>query len=917
MKEPAIKESRKTILNNGWIKAFLLYTALFCVFVVGIFSVLLIEHRSFMQFHDAYKQGAYHLIEIRNQLRNIISGEGFSYWSWYEGMGLDEPLENFIDPFAIIGSMFPIRYLELGFTFAALLRMYFGGIAFLLYSREVGTAKRKAVLASVLYVFSACFIGLALRQSELLINAYLFPLLVASTERIYKGKSPVPFILVVAYYSMSSIYLAYMSGLVIVMYIAIRYFAYEKEGTKAAGYIRNLLSFMAYGIIGLMISGVATIFSYYTLKRASTGATSGMYGALFDADWYLTFGKMLMGTGATYDYSDVGIPMLSILLIPVAVRRCSKKSTNTIMFIILFIMMLIPFFSSMFNGFGYVTFRWSYTLLFFAVCCGIEQLDIRIIREKTNIVLAAVSLAVMTVWTFVLYKTEVIDISRTGSVYVPLQLAAGLAMLAVLIICGRKGRIGKTAYALLLIIPLVSLSAGWSRGFTNNIEEFAHNSSVYNNLQKSALRAGKDIEDKGFYRIDSIDGISRHGNLKHPSNENIWWQTNNLFIYNSRLPQRLIDFNVAMGNSYGYARRVYIISNGNRPGLDFISGVRYFLGNDSKNTEHNDSDNYADYGFERSGETDGVTVLKNKYDVDMGFVLGRVMSESDYDKLGRAEKEQALLQAVVVPDEHLGKCEGLSIADASDLEFDVKRLPFEVADADGITYEDGRVKAEKGGASFVIKLKDVPESQLLVSFDNLLRNSEDGRDSASFEVYAETDRVKKLAINQKSRQGVEGLKDYDLSMGVCKGDMGIRISFSAKGNYTFDDLYVSAMGLENYDKFASECVRNGFITEKYSGKLVEGSVNAEKDGILFLSIPAYENWDIYIDGDKADTIRDLDKAFVGARISKGQHSVTLKYNNRYVKYGAMLSLAGIIAMAVAVLINKRNTQQNNSKKKRN
>ena len=98
--------------RNGGIKVFLLYSLLFCVFTVGIFGVLILSHRNFMQFHDAYKQGAFRLIELQNQLHSILAGDGFNFWSWYEGAGLDEPLENFVDPCSFIGSMFPIRYIE-------------------------------------------------------------------------------------------------------------------------------------------------------------------------------------------------------------------------------------------------------------------------------------------------------------------------------------------------------------------------------------------------------------------------------------------------------------------------------------------------------------------------------------------------------------------------------------------------------------------------------------------------------------------------------------------------------------------------------------------------------------------------------------------------------------------------------------
>lgn len=81
-----------------WSNIFLQYTLLYGVYVAGIFAVLILSHRDIMQYHDSFTQGVYRLVELRNQLRSILSGDGFSFWSWYEGTGLDEPLENFVDP---------------------------------------------------------------------------------------------------------------------------------------------------------------------------------------------------------------------------------------------------------------------------------------------------------------------------------------------------------------------------------------------------------------------------------------------------------------------------------------------------------------------------------------------------------------------------------------------------------------------------------------------------------------------------------------------------------------------------------------------------------------------------------------------------------------------------------------------------
>lgn len=879
---------------------FLLYTLLFCVFTAGIFAVLILSHRSVMQFHDAYKQGAFRLVELRNQLRNITSGAGFSFWSWYEGPGLDEPLENFVDPCSIIGSLFPPRYLELGFTVAALLRMYLGGLAFIVLGREVELKDRQILIGAIVYAFSACFIGLALRQSEQMVNAYLFPLLVASVDKIYKGKRPLLFILTVAYYMLATVYFAYMSAIAVIMYILLRYFTYN-DSFSIKDYALTLGRFIGYGLIGIMLTAFSSAFSAFSIMRASTDSTSGSYGLLFDTDWYTTFGKMLLGTGATYDYSDIGPHILILMLLPVTIRYCTRRATNTIMSVILFFMMLIPFFSSMFNGFGYTTPRWSYTMLLFMVWSGVEQLDAEKLKEKRNLILAGAGLAVMAVWTFAFYTAGIIPISRTGKVFVPLQLAAGVAVLVVFAYIGKKGEFDRKGFAALLLIPLISLSAGWSVGFSNNIENFARNATVYKNLQESTLRAGAQIEDEGFYRIDSVDNMSRHVEIKFPANENIWWKTNNLIIYNSRIPQTLTDFNVELGNSYGYARRVFVVSNGNRPGLDFLSGVRYFLGSDENKFFNEDSDGYAGYGFEPAGTVDGVHVFKNKYEAGLGFVLGKAMLESDFRGLNRMQKEQALLQAAVIPDDQADKAGGVPLVKPEDLEFGITDLPYEVTATDGLTIDGNSFTTDKRNASFTISVKDIPDGQLMISFDKLLRNSKDGENGGSYEIHAWDGRVTKTVINQHSRQGVAGLRDHDLCMGSVAGEDEIVITLSDKGRYTFDRFYVSSMSNAVYDKYASACTANRLDVKEYDDRHVEGSVSADSDGILFLSIPAYDNWDIYVDGEKAERISNMDITFMGVRVPAGKHDISLKYNNRIVKYGSFVSLAGLLLLILVMI----------------
>lgn len=889
-------------------RIFLQYSVLFCIFAAGIFCALIIFQRSFMQFRDAYTQGVFRLLELRNQAGSILSGDGFSFWSWYEGPGIDEPLENFIEAGMIVGALFPQKYIELGLTAAALFRMYLGGIAFILLGKEVGLSRRQNLIGSLLYVFSACFIGMAVRQSEMLLNAYLFPLLVWAAERVYKNKSPLPFILVVAYYTAVAIYNAYMSAIVIIIYILIRYWHYHdkfdgKEYASIAG------RFALYGVLGILLSAFTSLFSIETLRRASSDSSLDPFGLLFDGHQYAVFGKMLLGSAATYDYVDIGIPILIIMFIPVAVYRCTRKTTNIIMFIILFVMMMFPFFNSMLNGFGYVSFRWSYMLLFFAVWSGIEQFDADILKDRKAIAAAFAGLCAAGLWAVGPYIAGETKIGLSGKFFWLVQLAAGLTLLFVLIHIRKIGHISKGVTALVLIISCGALSLGWSAGFYGNRDNFAKVGTVHKQLEKSTLRVSDLIEDDGFYRVDSVDGINRHAELRFPANENIWWKTNNLFIYNSRIPETLTDFNVELGNSYGYARRVYMLSNENRMGLDFLYGVRYFLGNDTKKKGYKNSDNYAGYGFELEKNIDGVEVYKNKYDAGLGFVYDKAITESDFAEMDSLIKEQAMMQAAVIPAEELKNTKGIRAVSADELEYDIQDIDYKITKIDGLKIDEGKIKAKKENASMTLKAEDIPDCQLMLSFDNLRRNADGDDSGSSYEINAGDGKVKREIEVLKSRQGVDDLLNHDLNMGHYKGAAEIKVVFERKGTYTFDGIHLYAMSTGLFNKYAKELTGRSFKVKEYSENSVKGTVESDKDGILFLSIPVHKCWDIYIDGEKAEPIEDMNLTFTGAYVPAGRHEVMLKYNNRYVKLGSLITALSILC--IIVLLRKERNIRNN------
>ncbi len=84
--------------------------------------------------------------------------------------------------------------------------------------------------------------------------------------------------------------------------------------------------------------------------------------------------------------------------------------------------------------------------------------------------------------------------------------------------------------------------------------------------------------------------------------------------------------------------------------------------------------------------------------------------------------------------------------------------------------------------------------------------------------------------------------------------------------------------------------------------MVEGTVNAKKDGLLYLSIIKNDGWKVYIDGKKADKLYQVDTAFTGVKIKKGQHTVKLVYSTVGMPYTLFASVFGIIILVVIEIL---------------
>ena len=94
------------------------------------------------------------------------------------------------------------------------------------------------------------------------------------------------------------------------------------------------------------------------------------------------------------------------------------------------------------------------------------------------------------------------------------------------------------------------------------------------------------------------------------------------------------------------------------------------------------------------------------------------------------------------------------------------------------------------------------------------------------------------------------------------------------------------------------------IVTKINKNMLEGEINAEYDGVLFMSCLYDDNLNIYVDGVKQNKNKLLN-TFIGTDISKGKHKVILKYKSNNLYYSIFPSLLGFISLLIYLKSKKK------------
>lgn len=383
---------------------------------------------------------------------------------------------------------------------------------------------------------------------------------------------------------------------------------------------------------------------------------------------------------------------------------------------------------------------------------------------------------------------------------------------------------------------------------------------------------------KGWYRMEELEGGTQEFadmNRIRDIGQNI------SSIYSSAYNQDYAGFRNKTFQVNRHFRNCLMEAATDNPIFLNLMGVRYVTGNRPP----------AGYTLlKKKGDT---CLYENEKAFPLAFVTDRVISEKEYQELSFPDNQSVLLQYGVIEkadQEKPGKKKPISSMKACSLE-----LP--VTENQNIQIR----KTEKGYEIHALKETEITaqlsgrgETDDLLAVKFHVKNQNLQRDMY-IRLEGQTNRL-------SAEKGYEyANKNQDFSYTVTTEKQKDKAVFIfGKGSYIIEDIQIFTGNLEELreEKLCENPLEGIWFSE--GGDRLTGAVRTEKQGYLITSIPYDKNFKITVDGENVEK-KKVNTAFLGAKIPKGVHSISISYQAPGKNAGLFLTGGGLVCLAVLVM----------------
>ena len=898
---------------------YLLYTLAFFAVALALYLKFFANGKSLVWSHDGVPQHlnslAYYGKYLRKVLHTLFIEHKLSLplWDMHIGYGSDilTTLHYYVigDPLTLLSVFVPASKTEALYAFLIFLRIYLAGIAFSRYSFYHKNSKQATFMGTMIYIFAGWTIYAAMKHPYFSNPMIYLPLILLGIDKIYKKQKPYVFIWSVALAGLSNFYFFYMLGIFMVLYAIFRYFdLFADRSIKNIG--KWLGIFAVYSVIAVLIAAVILFPVIIPVFGTDRFKAENYVPLFYDRIYYEKYLGCLIGENMI-QWGVAGYTAVSLAGVFVLFSKKKKYTALKAGFVLLNVFLLLPYAGHVLNGFSYVSNRWiwAYGMLIAYIFVKIyPELFALTLTEKRKV------FVMLLIYCILALLPEAARTQRNLMAMVLLSLST-FTVLSFGNIFTRERNLTVMVAGFLIAGILFNMHYQYSYE-KDYLSEFTDSGEALEKLETGVDRAVLSTDDPSVYRYDQMDTNSSE-------NSSMQMGTNSTAYYFSVASSSIANFFDEMYLNTPWEQHYNNLDG--RTILDRLASVKYFV---VKKGEESD----LPYGYSRlSGEAEKKDKTYLAYaDEDalpLGYTYDSWISREDYDKMTVTEKQQALLQGVVLDDSSLPETE---------THFNDREVSYYTSEGKGCRLKNGKVVVTQENAQLKLVFEGEENAETYLITEGLDYEGLSPREMISDKKWSKMttyEQNKLLEENSNWRYWKESQKasiqleghflrksiqiftdKYNAYSGkhnfLCntgyseKGRHTITLTFENTGVYSFDSLKICCQPMTEIDSQTRKLGEEVLTDVKVGNNEINGNISLSDAKALVLSIPYSEGWTAYVDGEKTG-LKEANTMYMALELPKGDHEIHLVYCTPYLGTGLCLTCIGVLCYIVLVLINKK------------
>ena len=794
-------------------------------------------------------------------MREMVLGKDSLLYSWNMGLG-----GNFIgvfayylsSPLSLITLLFPADQLQLALMVLNLIKVGLCGLTFSLY---LGWMHQKRDLSVVIFsVFYALMSYHVVYSMSLmwLDGVFWLPVLLIGVEKILRENKCALFVTGLSVLFVSNYYISYMVGIFCALYFLYRFFAL---GLSRREFVRKGLRFFGCALLAAGIAMVLLLPTFLSMFSGKIGGSNYTAPGIINFNSPELIAKLFAGnydsitnSGLPSIFCSVAVTLLVLLYFFSRAFSVREKAFTLGIFTLFFVSFVFKWADMAWHLFQYPNwfpYRYAFVCCFFAISVAYRSF----LELKTaGAWQAPGALAVFAVLGTVVKLMGEESLLSWESFWVTMALA----VLYTLLFLGFRY---KARIAPLLMAALFLISAGEAAynadGMVTGLDKQFHykKANQYTDFQAQLqpLLTTARQDSAPFYRVRKT--------FERSKNDAMTLHYKGITHYSSVYNRAVNDLLELLGMAQYH---MWCSDYGSTVVTDSLFGIKYLL------TKYPGNGLYSQ--LDRQQE---ISLYQNPTALPLGYMANTEILSLTLGQ-GALQNQNAMVRAMTGLD---SDC----LLPVEDVAVETYNLVQEE--------KDGRVLYEKEDAGqpgmVILKLTAQSDAPYYVEFPQ--------------------------AVKQRCRAWVNGVDVGDvftnettctLQLGSFQPGEQVELILDLAGDSAgFATPLVYQLSTSAWQAAYDRLMEAPLEISSFSNTKIEGTVDAQKDGVLFTSIAADKGWTVLVDGEKVET-QSFAGALMAIPLTKGNHRITLSYTPPGLFTGGIVSLISL-GLAAALLIFSR------------